>query len=174
MVASTHEIAIPADMARRHFWLYVCSVTSNEGNEFLYVGRTGSTSRLEPGFLMARLGQHLQTSDSSDLVGNMRRCGIDPQTCGDFKIVAHGPLFPATSDENELSMQKSITAALERALCDALTRGKYRMLNQETEKPPLCWRCWQDVHQAFKEKFAEIALYPAGREVRDYPCYRHS
>ena len=87
-----------------------------------------------------------------------------PRTCTDFQVIAHGPLFPAIADASAraqiLNWQGNVTGALEKGLCNALKRGGYRVLNTVNDSNRLCWRCWRDVHQAFKWYFPKIASYP--------------
>ena len=122
-------------------------VTSNDGDEFLYIGRTGSTSYLDPKPLMARLGEHFDDT-AGPLLQGLRQKKVDPRTCTDFQVIAHGPLFPAIADASAraqiLNWQGNVTGALEKGLCNALKRGGYRVLNTVNDSNRLCWRCWRD------------------------------
>ena len=122
---------------------------------------------------MARLGEHFDET-AGPLLQGLGQKKVDPRTCTDFQVIAHGPLFPAIADAYAraqiLNWQGNVTGALEKGLCDALKRGGYGVLNTVNDSNRLCWR---DVHQAFKWYFPKIASYPTEREVRDYLCCQH-
>ncbi len=183
MSPSTHELTFPGAMTQRGLWLYVWKITSGDGNEFLYVGRTGDSSSLYTSSPFARMGQHLNPKGNANtLHRHLTKCGIgvNPEECAEFKMFAHGPLFlepeeDGTKDkEDEFRRRRDIVAALEKALADALRCGGYCVLNTVHSKKPLCIACWNDVRRAFARDFCQIAQDQRAAKEADYFCDWHT
>ena len=58
MAASTYTLQIPVSMTRPGYWLYVWRVTIPNGDEILYVGRTGDDRYITANPPIVRMGQH--------------------------------------------------------------------------------------------------------------------
>ena len=89
----TFTVTLDGAMLRRGFWLYVWEITTPDGKEVLYVGRTGDNSSPYAQSLFNRLGQNLGTLANASMVrNNLEKRGIDPAQC-QFRMVGHGPIF---------------------------------------------------------------------------------
>ena len=175
MTASIHALTIPAAMTRPAFWLYVWRVTTDTDDELLYVGRTGDSTYTTANPPIFRMGQHFEPKGGGNmLLQRLADREIDPYTCTDFQIVAHGPLFPAANNKPCHYKRRDIVAALERALRDALLLGGYDVISHENSIKPLCQPCWQDIRQAFQRHFDQIAPYPHETQRPNYVCYKHA
>lgn len=182
MSPPTHELTFPGAMTQRGFWLYVWRITSFDGNEFLYVGRTGDSSSLNASSPFARMGRHLDPKGKANALHQhltKREVGVNPQECAEFKMFAHGPLFlepkdGGTMDEDEFRRRRDIVAALEQALADALRCGGYRVLNTVHSKKPMCVVCWNNVRRGFAKYFGRIAPGPQVPTEAEHFCHFHT
>ena len=175
MPAETHPLEIPAPMTRPGYWLYVWSVITGEGKEILYVGRTGDSRWSTAGRPIARMGQHFDPNAGQALLDKLRTNRVNPDHCTDFRIVAHGPLFPPPNgDDAYHTVRKAIVGPLERALRDALEHNGYFVVGQHDRPGNLCRRCWQDVRQAFDQYFGLTLEHPNNDQRPDHPCFQHA
>jgi hypothetical protein len=164
---ATHCLTLPGAMLRRGFWLYVWRVEDAEGNEWLYVGRTGDNSSPRASAPYTRMGQHLGTSKNQNaLRARLKDQGIEAEHCRAFHFVAHGPLYPeveqADGADRATLMAKHVrlrdeVGAYERDLEVALRQAGYRLLNRVNCKWPGDPGRWQEIKQAFAVHFPKLA-----------------
>lgn len=152
-------------MLKRGFWLYVWRVETSLG-EMLYVGRTGDNSSPNAAAPYTRMGQHLgQISNQNALRSHLVCKGIDPESCGDFHLVAHGPIFPEIDKSSGLERAelmklhvppRNLTGAMEKALAEDLVTAGYAVMNVVRCNFELDEEIWKPVRQAFAEHFPAL------------------
>ena len=156
MGASTHVLTLPRAMIQRGFWLYVWRIESPKG-EMLYVGRTGDSSSINAAAPFARMGQHLSTNERQNMVRkNLGKCGVSPEQCESFELIAYGPLFYETKDKDEHRRRRDVVAALEKKLAEELDRLRYRVINTVNSKKTLNKEMWAEVRVAFAAHFPNL------------------
>jgi hypothetical protein len=156
MTASTRVLGFNGGFLQRGFWLYVWEVRVPHARSLYYVGRTGDTSSINAQSPFNRMGQHLGFAVAS----NMLRQHLDdhqvkPERCS-FRLVAYGPILPE-ADTRELHRERrDITAALEKALAEALRNAGYEVLNTVKCRKRLDRRRWTRVRKAFAVYFPKL------------------
>ena len=155
--ASLHRISLTGELLRRGFWLYVWEVVPSAGSPVLYVGMTGDSSSPNAQSPFTRLGQHLGTNKHANaLVRHLKGNNIEPSDCLSLELVAYGPVLEeADGMEHHRPLRKKV-AALEKALCDALSDAGYNVLNTINCRGDLDSRLWEQVLNAFAERFADL------------------
>ena len=159
MPASTHVLTFPGAINKRGFWLYVWRIETAQASKgvVLYVGCTGDTGSVNASSPIARMGQHLGTNPKENaLRRHLEECGIDPELCTDFKMVAYGPLFPEEKERSKHMRRWSTVAALEKKLADTLRSAEYDVLNKVNWKQPLDQKLWHEVREAFAIHFCKL------------------
>lgn len=156
MSAGMHTLTMPGAMLQRGFWLYVWRVNTPKG-EMLYVGRTGDSSSPNAAPPYARMGQHLgHVKASNALRAHLERVGVEPETCAEFDLIAHGPIFPEQDDMEAHRAPRDIVAALEKQLACALDAAGYDVLNTVKCRHSVDEKAWSAVRAAFIEHFPKI------------------
>ena len=156
MPATTHVLTFPGALNERGFWLYVWRIKSPKG-ELLYVGRTGDSSSPNASSPIKRMGQHLDPKAKSNMVHrHLKSCGVRPESCDAFEMVAYGPLYPEEDDFSKHKKPRDAVAALEKKLADSLRDAKYNVMNKVNSKkdPDNC--LWAKVHEAFVDHFPNL------------------
>ena len=179
MAALTYTLQIPVSMTRPGYWLYVWRVTIPNGDEILYVGRTGDDRYITANPPIVRMGQHFDPNGAQALLSNLRnhllRHRLNARDYADFRIVAHGPLFPPPANDRDYhDTRLAVVRPLERALRDALQHNGYVVIGQHSRDTNLCRCCWQDVRQAFMHHFNLTNECPQHNQGPDYPCFQHA
>lgn len=164
--ASLHRLTLPGPMLQRGFWLYVWRVQTPKG-ERLYVGRAGDSSSPHATAPYTRMGQHLGFSKAQNSLRRLlTQVGVEPENCGQFNLIAYGPIFPEigmTKDQLRADQMLLHTpmrdqmAALEKKLRDALVAAGYIVLNVVHSKKQCDETHWDTVRSAFSEHFPELA-----------------
>ena len=156
MPAQTYDtLQFDGAMTQRGFWLYVWRIATDEGKEWLYVGRTGDSSSPYASSPIQRMGTHFaRNSKANTMLSHLEDKGAAPKT-SKFEMVAHGPLFPEGKSE-EHKKRRDKVAALEKALAEALQCGGYEVLNPVNSNKPLDLALWKEVSEAFAERFARL------------------
>ncbi len=165
----TFRLTLPGQMLRRGFWLYVWKVVTAEGQELLYVGRTGDNSSPNASPPYIRMGQHLGAMKHQNaLRRNLLSRGIEPEACSAFDLIAHGPIYPEVvkpddfdhADKNTRSslMEKhlpirDIVGAMERRLERDLRAAGYVVMNVVKWKHDVADAEWLPIRRAFAEDF---------------------
>jgi hypothetical protein len=156
-VLDTVTVTLPGSVLKAGFWLYVWRVTTCDGVELLYVGRTGDSSSANAAPPYRRLGQHLgMVKASNALRTHLESKQIDPESCSTFEFIAHGPLFEKQPDLESHKTPRDIVAALEKALADALAESGYDVLNSVRSLKPLDGAFWSGVRNAFAQRFPRL------------------
>ena len=79
----------------------------------------------------------------------MLGAGHDLENCASLDLVAFGPIHEST-DVRELHFERrDFIAALEKALCDAMTKSGYQVLNKVHSKKSLDAAAWKIVRDSF-------------------------
>jgi hypothetical protein len=160
MNARTHKLTMPGAMLERGFWLYVWSVTTPEGDNMLYVGRTGDSSSHKAAPPYSRMGQHLGNVKASNaLRAHLVKVGIKPEACAEYQLISHGPIFAECCDMETHRAPRDVVAALEKRLADTLRDAGYRVLNTVNCKKPVDEKLWTRVRDSFVEHFPKIGKY---------------
>ncbi|WP_377277314.1 hypothetical protein [Rhizobium sp. R86522] len=166
-----HHLKLPGGMTERGFWLYVWRVENPNGEEFLYVGRTGDNSSPYAASTYRRMGQHLGDADNTNaLLKHLRehdraRPIHEYET---FEMISYGPIFPEverhpdfayrvephwTDARNRHDPFRDRMAALEKKLAQELKARKYNVMNTVNCDKPLLDEDWPPVKVAFAEHF---------------------
>lgn len=169
MAAGTYTLTLPGPMLQRGFWLYVWRVVVPDGNELLYVGRTGDNSSPNASPAYIRFGQHLGTAKTQNaLRRHLTGRGIAPEACREFDLVAHGPVHPEVEKpadfdhkdaETRLALMaqhvplRDIVGAMEKRLADDLDAAGYEVMNTVNWKPTIADEDWHPIRTAFTPAF---------------------
>jgi hypothetical protein len=159
-------------MLRRGFWLYVWRVTTANKRELLYVGRTGDNSSPNASPPYIRMGQHLGSMKSQNaLRSHLIKRGIEPEECGAFDFVAHGPIYPEIlkPDDSDCSIEmqrltlmklhkplRNIVGAMEKRLAAELSAAGYTVMNTVKWPYDIERIDWLPIRQAFAEDFPQL------------------
>lgn len=162
MKPTLHELSLPGAMLARGFWLYVWTVTTDSGVEWLYVGRTGDSSSPHAQSPFARLSQHLgQNPKSNALRRNLANVQVDADSCRSFDLTAYGPIFPEQKSMPDHVPIRDTVAGFEMALRDALDAAGYRLLNKVQSRKTVAPALRSQVLQAFAKKFPRLKALSA-------------
>lgn len=171
---ATHSMTLPGPMLRRGFWLYVWRVEAPDGEEWLYIGRTGDNSSPNASAPYTRMGQHLGSMKNQNaLRARLRDQGIEAEDCQAFHLVAHGPLYPEVERPDCPNERKALreglmkkhkpvrdkVGAYERDLERALRKAGYNVLNTVKWKPEGDQVRWHEILAAFAEHFPKLAQH---------------
>ena len=151
----TFTVTLDGAMLRRGFWLYVWEITTPEGKNVLYVGRTGDNSSPYAQSLFNRLGQNLGTLTTASMVrNNLEKRGINPAGCR-FRMVGHGPVFEEVPDK-DFEAHKAVrdkVGAVEKKLAADLKAAGYDVMNEVRWNAPLDKELYEPVRAAFGAEF---------------------
>lgn len=165
MSAAIQHLSFSGALIERGFWLYVWRVTSREGREFLYVGRTGDSSSPRATAPYTRMGQHLgQNRNQNALRSHLERRGVPATDWAAFDLIAYGPIYPEIEDdgsEKDTLMQRHTyprnnTGVMERLLCEDLRARGYDVMNNvkcRFELDADGENRWQIARTAFRKEF---------------------
>ncbi len=156
MPAKTHTMTFDGPLTQRGFWLYVWTITSEKGEAFLYVGRTGDESSVNASSPFARIGQHLGIKKGNSIREHLNIKRVKPETCTEFKMIAYGPLFPEINEWSKHKIKRDKVAPLEKALACALKSAGYDVMNTVHCKRELDLGLWERVSEAFTEHFPNL------------------
>ena len=166
MGAQTQIISFSSAVLERGFWLYVWRIDTPKG-EMLYVGRTGDESSPHASPPFVRMSQHLgKRKESNALRRNLVNSGVEPEDCGQFELICHGPIFPEitkTGNETRAELMekhkpyRDQTAAMEKALADALVDAGYNVLNEVKCRRQYDPEIWAQVKTKFAKEFSGLA-----------------
>jgi hypothetical protein len=158
MKARIQELSLPGSMLARGFWLYVWEVTTEPGERWLYIGRTGDSSSCNAQSPFARLSQHLGTNQNSNsLRKNLKKAGIETDRCRSFRLTAYGPVLREERTKEKHDRSRDIVAGLERELRDALHDAGYQVLNEVHSHKDVNESERRRVLRAFAKEFPRLA-----------------
>jgi len=159
----TFIVKLNGAMLRRGFWLYVWEITTADGKQVLYVGRTGDNSSPNAQSLFNRLSQNLGTLATSSMVrNNLEKRAIDPAECN-FRMVGHGPIFdevPNKDFETHKPIRDTV-GAVEKKLAEELKAVGYDVMNDVRWNAPLDKDLYERVRAAFAAEFPKLESAPA-------------
>jgi hypothetical protein len=154
----TFAVTLDGALLRRGFYLYVWKITPPDGEQVLYVGRTGDSSSPNAQSLFNRLGQNLGTLATSSMVrNNLEKRGIDPTQC-QFEMIGYGPIFDEVPNK-DMEAHKAIrdkAGAAEKKLAEDLKTAGYDVMNDVRCSAPLDEEVYEPVRAAFAAKFAAL------------------
>ncbi len=156
----TYTVELDGGTLSRGFWLYVWNVTTPDGEQALYVGRTGDNSTPNAQSPFNRMGQHLGTAKNSSMLRNyLDARSIKPEECK-FRFIAHGPVLGETPDKDMEAhkQRRNIVGALEKKLADDLGAAGYDVVNTINCRWPLDESLYEQVRSAFVDEFPQLAL----------------
>ena len=149
MNPDTYELNFDGGLLQRGFWLYVWEIKTPVSAKFYYVGRTGDTSSTNAQSPFNRMGQHLGFSKANNMLRqHLQGKDIAAEKC-DFRFMAYGPIMKETSTKDEHRKLRDVTAALEKALADALKDSGYEVLNTVKCRKKPNQNLWEQVYNAF-------------------------
>jgi hypothetical protein len=168
MTASMHTLSFSGDILERGFWLYVWEVTKADKDVVLYVDRTGDNSSPNAQSPYIRMGQHLGSGKSTNMLRtHLEKKGVDPTSCKSFELIAYGPILTEVKTMEEHMPLRDKVAALEKKLRDALADAGYAVLNKVN-----CWgtidpELWREVRAAFSERFPKLSEHAQAATSRE-------
>jgi hypothetical protein len=150
------SLSFDGDLLKRGFWLYVWEISTPEKTKVYYIGRTGDSSSNYAQSPFNRMGQHLGFNKHNNVLRrHLEAKNIIPEKC-EFRLVAYGPILKEAKGPEEHSKPRDITAALEKALSDALKEAGYEVLNTVNCRKKLDINLWTKVHKAFAVHFPRL------------------
>lgn len=162
---STWKMTLPGPMLQRGFWLYVWQVETPKG-EMLYVGRTGDNSSPHATAPYTRMGQHLGFQKTQNaLRKQLAKRGVDPEECGAFHLISHGPIYPEIEKtegaDRKVLMERhtplrNLVGAMEKALAEELAAAGYDVMNEVKWSHPHDEAVWTAAREAFAEHFPKL------------------
>lgn len=143
--------------SRARFWLYVWEVTAPDGQQLLYVGRTGDSSSPNAQSPFVRMGQHLGFLENSNMLrSHLEKHDVVPEECT-FREVAYGPVMTEAADMEGHKHRRDIMAAMEKQLADDLAASGYVVMNVVRCRKPLDPERYAQVRDAFASEFPALA-----------------
>ncbi|MXZ90248.1 MAG: hypothetical protein F4W95_12340 [Chloroflexi bacterium] len=160
MPIRTHTLSIPGATTMDGLWLYVLRVESPEG-ELIYVGMTGSNNGTIAKSPFRRFWIHIDRIPKNSTTYSVFKqspcfADIDPWQCGEIRMVAVGPIFPATTDKHEFDEQKRKILAMERELINDLSTTGYQVINEISKRRVPDPELWQRVRAEFAVHFPKL------------------
>lgn len=157
MNATTPELKFRGDLLTRGFWLYVWEITTPEQTLLYYVGRTGDSSSRNAQSPFNRMGQHLGFNSKNNVLRRtLKSKDIDPENCF-FRLVAHGPILPEATNQDEHAKSRDHIAAMEKALSLALVEAGYEVMNTVHCRADLDAAAFGVVRAGFAAHFKNLA-----------------
>jgi hypothetical protein len=172
MTIGTHKLTLPPSMLQRGFWLYAWRVVAPDGQELVYVGRTGDNSSPNASPAYIRMGQHLGSAVTQNaLRRHLVKRGIPPEACLSFDLIAHGPIYPEVEkpenfshEDKQLRKQlmekhiplRDIVGAMEKQLAVDLKAAGYTLLNTVKWRHKIDRDLWSPVRAEFAEHFPRL------------------
>lgn len=151
----SYDVEFSGSILRRGFWIYVWHVTTGNGRQLVYVGRTGDTSSPNAQSPFRRVGQHVDPnlkSKSNALPRNLRKNEIDPVSCH-FKFTALGPIYEEQEDMESHVPVRDNAAALERKAADWFKDRGYEVLGSHPKKRSVDENAWGFIEDELINRF---------------------
>ena len=149
-----HRIRFDGALLERGFWLYAWMIKCN-GENIVYVGRTGDSSSQYAASPFSRLSQHLDIRPSATanmLLRQVRKRGWEPSACA-YELVAFGPIFPEQIDLSAHRSVRDIIAPLETELAELFRAEGYEVPGSHGKRRPADQSLLQQVQNAFQKAF---------------------
>lgn len=158
MGRATYAITFGGGLLQRGFWLYVWAVTTANGEQLLYVGRTGDSSSSNAQSPFNRMGQHLGFARNSSMLRNhLESRNVDPEQCT-FRLIAHGPILHEAANTETHQKHRDVIAAMERQLAEDLADAGYVVMNAVASSKPLDRKAYEQVRAAFAHDLPRLWL----------------
>lgn len=172
MTIGTYSLSLHPSMLQRGFWLYAWKVVGPEGEEWVYVGRTGDNSSPNASPAYIRMGQHLGSAKNQNaLRRHLSGRRIVPTRCRSFELVSHGPLYPEVEKPENFAPEdkllrkalmeqhiplRDIVGAMEKQLALDLADVGYKLLNTVKWAHTIDPELWKPVREAFAAHFPRL------------------
>jgi hypothetical protein len=158
MTAKLQKLSISGAVLERGFWLYVWEIHTGDGEAWYYIGRTGDSSSCHAQSPFARVSAHLGSNKNSNtLRGLLEGKGVRLESCRDLNLITYGPIYEETGDKQTHRNRRDKVAALEKALCDAMTTVGYSVVNHVNCLKAIDPGKWNEVRGAFVSHFPKLA-----------------
>jgi hypothetical protein len=131
MSIHSYIMTFDGEMLKRGFWLYVWIVLFN-GQQYIYVGRTGNSSSVGAASPFNRVSQHLdfrKNAKGSTLARRLREIGVDPEA-SNFRMIALGPIFQEQESFEKHKQYRDQMARLEYEIASYLTWRGYEVIGE--------------------------------------------
>ncbi len=141
-------------LLKRGFWLYVWDIRS-DGNQVLYVGRTGDSSSPHASSPFSRIGHHLNfktNAKANSMARRLAQAGFNPTSC-QFSMVGIGPLFPEQANFDAHRTVRDCVGALEAALAEHLRARGYAVLGIHHSRSAVDQVLWAQVETLVEGEF---------------------
>lgn len=159
MTTKLHKLSISGAVLERGFWLYVWEIYTANGEAWYYVGRTGDSSSCHAQSLFARVSAHLGSNKNNNTLRQLlEEKGVRLELCRNLNLVAYGPIYEEAADKQTHQDRRDKVAALEKALCDAMTAVGYGVLNEVKCHKAIDPEKWNEVRRAFIRRFPRLAI----------------
>ena len=157
MKPALHQLEFDGALLARGFWLYIWEITTKDGGEVHYVGRTGDSSSLNAQSPFARLSQHLGRNEKSNaLRRKLEEHKLIAEECQAFRLFACGPIFSESKSEAKHRHSRDLVAALEKELAKTMRDAGYVMLNEVKCRKLLDPELWREVVGTFRKHFPKL------------------
>jgi hypothetical protein len=146
-------------------------VTTADGSQLLYVGRTGDSSSANAQSAFNRMGAHLGTNEKSNVLRKrLRNLNIAPEDC-EFRLVTYGPIFGEAPEKTTFAHEplRDLNAALEKKLAEELLAAGYQVINTVHCKRPLNTALYAHVREAFAASSRSSSPNPDHCDARRGP-----
>jgi hypothetical protein len=154
-----YKLAIPPEILKRGFWLYVWIIKLRGGRAVHYVGRTGDSSSPNAQSPISRISGHLgPNAHANALRRHLNHCGIEFTNCEALEFVTYGPLEDEVKNWDDHKPRRDRTHALERDLCNGLIAAGYEVMNVVTCTSPTDEAAWTAVRAAFRDRFERLSV----------------
>ena len=130
-----HKAKFDGNLLKRGFWIYIYVIEQN-GEEILYIGRTGDSSSPNAASPFLRLTSHLNrktTAKGAAMLNQLTKYGFDVEQCS-FELYAFGPLYPEQQLFEQHKPYRDIMAALERDVALELKNRGYQVIGTHSSR----------------------------------------
>ena len=154
----TVTVTLDGAMLRRGFWLYVWEITTPDGKEVLYVGRTGTTHRPTPSHSSTGSGRTLGRWQTPAWFGTTLRSGasIPLGVSSAWSATAPSSTRSPTKDFAAHKPIRDKVGAIEKKLAEDLVAVGYDVMNQVRWNTPLDPELYEPVRAAFAAEFPAL------------------
>jgi len=107
----------------------------------------------------ARVSAHLGSNKNSNTLRQLLEGkGVRLESCRELNLVSYGPIYEEAADKQTHQDRRDKVAALEKALCDAMTAAGYGVLNEVKCQKTIDPEKWNEVRRAFIRRFPRLTI----------------
>jgi hypothetical protein len=151
----TFIVEFDGTVLRRGFWLYVWDIAHPDGDNVLYVGRTGDNSSPYAQALLWRIEKNAGETATTRMVRrHLENRGIDVFAC-QYRVIGHGPIYDQVLDKDFAAHKplRDTVGAMEKKLAEDLRDAGYDVMNTVRWKPALDPELYAPIRAAFTAEF---------------------